>query len=94
MTDLAARAAVSPATLHRRFRAQLGTTPLAWLTAERVTLARRLIERGEERLDAVAARSGLGTAANLRARLRRETGLSPSAYRRRFGTGAGEAVRT
>ncbi|AXL89605.1 AraC family transcriptional regulator [Streptomyces sp. CB09001] len=93
VTDLAARAAVSPATLHRRFRAQLGTTPLAWLTAERVTLARRLIERGEERLDAVAARSGLGTAANLRARLRRETGLSPSAYRRRFGTGAGEPVR-
>ncbi|MFD7566565.1 helix-turn-helix domain-containing protein [Streptomyces tendae] len=93
VAGLAARAAVSPATLHRRFRAQLGTTPLAWLTAERVTLARRLIERGEERLDAVAARSGLGTAANLRARMRRETGLSPSAYRRRFGTSPGEAVR-
>ncbi|MFF9274467.1 GlxA family transcriptional regulator [Streptomyces griseosporeus] len=92
VADLAARARVSPATLHRRFRAQLGTTPLAWLIAERVTLARRLIERGEERLDVVAARSGLGTAANLRARLRRETGLSPSAYRRRFGTAAGEAV--
>ncbi|MBD0423672.1 helix-turn-helix domain-containing protein [Streptomyces sp. NPDC052309] len=92
VAGLAARAAVSPATLHRRFRAQLGTTPLAWLTAERVTLARRLIERGEERLDVVAARSGLGTAANLRIRLRRETGLSPSAYRRRFGTGAREAI--
>ncbi|GAA4004273.1 helix-turn-helix domain-containing protein [Streptomyces marokkonensis] len=92
VTDLAERAAVSPATLHRRFRAQLGTTPLAWLTAERVTLARRLMERGEERLDVVAARSGLGTAANLRARLRRETGLSPSAYRRRFGPGVGEAI--
>ncbi|HZF87962.1 GlxA family transcriptional regulator [Streptomyces sp.] len=92
VADLAARAAVSPATLHRRFRAQLGTTPLAWLTGERVALACRLIERGEERLDVVAARSGLGTAANLRARLRRETGLSPSAYRRRFGTAAGEAL--
>ncbi|MFD5651491.1 MULTISPECIES: helix-turn-helix domain-containing protein [unclassified Streptomyces] len=90
--DLADRAALSPATLHRRFRAQLGTTPLAWLTAERVVLARRLIERGEKRLDVVAARSGLGTAANLRLRLRRETGLSPSAYRRRFGAGAGEAI--
>ncbi|MEU0740096.1 helix-turn-helix domain-containing protein [Streptomyces sp. NPDC006134] len=93
VADLAARAAVSPATLHRRFHAQLGTTPLAWLTAERVTLARRLIERGEERLDVVAARCGLGTAANLRARLRRETGLSPSAYRRRFGPGGGEPLR-
>ncbi|MFE6620683.1 GlxA family transcriptional regulator [Streptomyces sp. NPDC057740] len=92
VADLAARAAVSPATLHRRFRTQLGTTPLAWLTGERVTLACRLIERGEERLDVVAARSGLGTAANLRARVRRATGLSPSAYRRRFGPGGGERL--
>nr|WSY53251.1 helix-turn-helix domain-containing protein [Streptomyces sp. NBC_00886] len=92
VADLAVRAAVSPATLHRRFRAQLGTTPLAWLTGERVALACRLIERGEERLDVVAAKCGLGTGANLRVRLRRETGLSPSAYRRRFGPAAGEAV--
>ncbi|WP_416970337.1 GlxA family transcriptional regulator [Streptomyces sp. 4F14] len=92
VAGLAARACVSPATLHRRFRAQLGTTPLAWLTGERVALACRLIERGEERLDVVAARAGLGTAANLRARVRHATGLSPSAYRRRFGPGGGEAV--
>ncbi|WP_326598643.1 helix-turn-helix domain-containing protein [Streptomyces sp. NBC_01803] len=82
--DLAERAAVSQATLHRRFRAELGTTPLAWLTAERVTLACRLIERGEPRLDVVARSCGLGTATNLRLQLRRHTGLSPSAYRRRF----------
>ncbi len=88
VAELAARAATSPATLHRRFRAELGTTPLAWLTGERVTLACRLIERGELRLDHVAAASGLGTAANLRAQLRRHTGLSPSAYRRRFGPAA------
>lgn len=85
VADLAARAAVSPATLHRRFAAQLGTTPLAWLTAERVALACRLIERGEQGLDRVARLSGLGTAANLRARLRQRTGLTPTAYRRRFG---------
>ncbi|MFD3582056.1 GlxA family transcriptional regulator [Streptomyces sp. NPDC058683] len=94
VADLAARAALSPATLHRRFRAQLGTTPLAWLTGERVALACRLIERGEERLEVVASRSGLGTAANLRARLRRETGLSPSDYRRRFGPVGREGVQT
>lgn len=85
VTELAARAAVSSATLHRRFRAELGTTPLAWLTAERVALACRLIERGELRLHVVARASGFGTAANLRAKLRRRTGLSPNAYRRRFG---------
>ncbi|MGY0060657.1 GlxA family transcriptional regulator [Streptomyces sp. LZ34] len=85
VSDLAARAAVSPATLHRRFRTQLGTTPLAWLTGERLTLACRLIERGESRFEVVARHSGLGTAANLRALMRREIGLTPSAYRRRFG---------
>ncbi|GGK84045.1 AraC family transcriptional regulator [Planomonospora parontospora subsp. parontospora] len=85
VADLAAHAAVSPATLHRRFRAQLGTTPLAWLTGERLTLACRLIERGEPRFEMVARRSGLGTAANLRALMRREIGLTPLEYRRRFG---------
>ena len=88
VSGLAARAATSAATLHRRFRAELGTTPLAWLTTERVTLACRLIERGEQRLDRVAEASGFGTAANLRLQLRRHTGLSPSAYRRRFGPAA------
>ncbi|MGW2911985.1 GlxA family transcriptional regulator [Streptomyces asoensis] len=85
IADLATRAAVSPATLHRRFRTQLGTTPLAWLTGERLALACRLIERGESRFEVVARRSGLGTATNLRVLMRRGTGITPSAYRRRFG---------
>ncbi|MEV8329348.1 helix-turn-helix domain-containing protein [Streptomyces niveus] len=87
VATLATRASVSAATLHRRFQAQLGTTPLAWLTGERVALACRLIERGESRFELVARRSGLGTAANLRTLIRRETGLTPSAYQRRFGPG-------
>ena len=41
-------------------------------------------EGGESRLDVVARRTGLGTAANLRALMRRQTGLTPSDYRRRF----------
>lgn len=89
VAHLAARASVSPATLHRRFQAQLGTTPLAWLTRERLALACRLIERGENHFDAVARRSGLGSTANLRALIRRETGLTPSEYRSRFGPGVG-----
>ncbi|WP_112240621.1 GlxA family transcriptional regulator [Kribbella monticola] len=82
--DIAEHAAMSQATLHRRFQAELGTTPLAWLTSERVALACRLLEAGEVRLDAVARQTGLGTATNLRTQLRRRTGLPPSEYRRRF----------
>jgi len=93
IADLATQGGLSPATLHRRFRAELGTTPLTWLTAERVTLACRLIEHGDLSLDAVARHSGLGTPANLRALIRRRTALTPSAYQQRFGTAqAGHSI--
>jgi AraC family transcriptional regulator, transcriptional activator FtrA len=84
IADIATHAAMSQATLHRRFQSELGTTPLAWLTAERVAMACRLLEAGEVRLEAVARQCGLGTATNLRIQLRRSTGLTPSDYRRRF----------
>jgi transcriptional regulator GlxA family with amidase domain len=85
--SIAAYAAVSPATLHRRFAAELGTTPLAWLTGERLALACRMLEHGEARLDVVARDCGLGTATNLRIHLKRASGLTPSEYRRRFTLG-------
>jgi AraC family transcriptional activator FtrA len=88
VADLAKQASVSQATLHRRFQAELGTTPLAWLINERIAFACRLLERGEVRLEVVAQSSGLGTAANLRTQLRRSTGLTPTAYLRRFGPAA------
>ncbi|MCP2255791.1 AraC family transcriptional regulator, transcriptional activator FtrA [Prauserella aidingensis] len=84
VADIATRAAMSPATLHRRFRAELGCTPNQWLTAVRVEHARRLLERTDLAVDQIAHRSGLGTAANLRTRLVEHTGLTPTAYRRTF----------
>jgi transcriptional regulator GlxA family with amidase domain len=86
VTELAAHAAISPATLHRRFRSELGCTPLGWIAAQRVDLARRLIETTRLDFESVAKRSGLGTAANLRIHMRRQVGVSPSAYRQRFST--------
>lgn len=79
--DLAEKAATSPATLHRRFRAELGQTPHGWLTYRRLEHARRLLENSTHDVEQVARLSGLGTAANLRTQLRRATGLSPTAYR-------------
>ncbi|MEE2037036.1 helix-turn-helix domain-containing protein [Nocardiopsis sp. CT-R113] len=85
VADLAARTAVSAATLHRRFRAELGTTPLAWLRSERVLLACRLIETTGMDFRAIARASGLGSTAHLRATLRAHTGIAPALYRERFG---------
>ncbi|MDN5726988.1 MAG: helix-turn-helix domain-containing protein [Propionibacteriales bacterium] len=87
VTDVASRAAMSPATLHRRFRNELGCTPNQWLTAVRVEHARRLLERTDLAIDQIAHNSGLGTAANLRDRIATHTGLTPTAYRRTFSGG-------
>ncbi|GAB3249613.1 GlxA family transcriptional regulator [Kineosporia babensis] len=84
VADLAREAGMSVGNLHRRFRAEFGTTPLAWLTVERVSLACRLIEQGGHGFESVAQRSGLGSGANLRALFQRHIGLSPLEYRRRW----------
>jgi AraC family transcriptional activator FtrA len=84
VADLADQAHLSVTSLHRRFRDELGTTPLAWLNAQRIHHARRLLESDDLTLDVVAERSGLGTTANLRALMRSHLGVSPSAYRRQF----------
>ncbi|WP_051798306.1 helix-turn-helix domain-containing protein [Catenuloplanes japonicus] len=92
VAELAAAAGISVATLHRRFQAQVGVPPLAWLTRGRVLIACRLLERGETRMEVVARRSGLGTASHLRTVMRRSLGTTPTEYRRRYGPDGGEPV--
>jgi AraC family transcriptional regulator, transcriptional activator FtrA len=92
VAELAERAAMSPATLHRRFRSEMGCTPLDWITAQRVDLARRLIEMTSLDFEAIAARSGLGTAASLRIHMRQRLSMTPSAYRQRFNLTAHPAA--
>ncbi|WP_199443065.1 GlxA family transcriptional regulator [Umezawaea beigongshangensis] len=82
---LAEHAALSERTFARRFVQEAGVSPTQWLLAARIDLAKQLLESGGDSIDEVARRVGLGTAANLRARFRRATGTSPTAYRRAFG---------
>lgn len=82
--ELADRAAQSPRTFARHFRRATGTTPHQWLTGQRVLRARSLLETTDLTVDQVATRSGLGSAANLRARLDDAVGVTPTAYRQRF----------
>lgn len=83
--DLLSRQARStPRTLTRRFNAELGMPPLQWLTAERVRRAQHLLEDTDLSVEDVAAQCGLGTAANLRIHFSRQTGVTPSSYRKTF----------
>jgi len=84
--DLAARAFMSERTFARRFRAETGTTPAAWLARQRLLRARELLEGSTLSVDEVAAQSGFGTAAVLRHHFSRALTTTPLAYRRRFRT--------
>lgn len=82
--SLAERMAMSPRTFARRFRAETGTSPHLWLTQQRVLLARRMLEEGDDPIDTVADRCGFGTGAMLRHHFGRIVGVSPASYRRTF----------
>lgn len=84
ITDLAERSAMSPRTFTRKFRAATGTTPHAWLVAQRVRLAQRLLETTDRPVEWIADQVGLGSAANLRLHFQRVVSTSPMQYRRTF----------
>ena len=84
VADLAQRSAMSPRTFARRFLAGTGTTPLAWLTRERLRFAKRLLESSESPVDLVAHESGFGSPDNLRKHFARTLRTTPQAYRRTF----------
>ncbi|MFE7954832.1 GlxA family transcriptional regulator [Streptomyces sp. NPDC057413] len=84
VAGLARQAGVSPRTFARRFTAEMGTTPLRWLTAQRLHEVRRLLEVTDLPVEEIARRCGLGSAANLRLHLARDAATTPTGYRRTF----------
>jgi len=84
VADLAKRSAMSARTFARRFLASTGTTPLAWLTRERLRFAQRLLETSDAPVDLVARESGFGSPDNLRKHFARTLRTTPQDYRRTF----------
>jgi transcriptional regulator GlxA family with amidase domain len=82
--QLASKAHMSPRTFARRFKADFGATPAAWLSRQRIIHAQRLLESTDLGLDRVAYESGFGSAAVLRQNFARVLGTTPTAYRARF----------
>jgi transcriptional regulator GlxA family with amidase domain len=81
--QLARLAAMSPRTFARRFVEATGTTPLRWLTHQRILRAQDLLQATTLPVEMIASRVGFGTAVNLRQHFRRETSMTPAAYRQR-----------
>jgi len=86
VASLAARAHTSPRTFARHFAAETGTTPVQWLTTQRVLHAQRLLEDTDLDVDSIAAQCGFASGALLRHHFGRTVGVSPSGYRKSFST--------
>ncbi|GAA2656909.1 AraC family transcriptional regulator [Streptomyces spororaveus] len=84
LAEIADRTALGTRTLTRRFRTETGLSPLQYLLRTRIQLAQRLLERTDDPIERIAARTGLGTPANLRHHFHRYTGTTPGIYRTAF----------
>ncbi len=83
--ELAARAGMSPRTFARRFKAATGESPLGYLHRLRIDAARHLLERRAKGIREVGRAVGYEDAAFFRRLFMRYAGITPRAYRSRFG---------
>jgi transcriptional regulator GlxA family with amidase domain len=82
--SLASAAGMSPRTFIRRFRDEVGASPIQWLTAQRIRAARERLEGGDEPVETIARRCGFAGADGLRKHFTRFVGVTPYQYRRTF----------
>ncbi|TDD88864.1 GlxA family transcriptional regulator [Actinomadura rubrisoli] len=84
IAGLAECSGLSSRHLQRRFTAELGVPPAAYVERVRVEAARRALAEGDEPVEALARRLGFGTGETLRRAFHRRVGVAPSDYRDRF----------
>jgi len=69
----------------RRFKRATGDTPLNYLQKLRIAAAKRLLEGDHRTMQEISGAVGYQDVAFFRSLFARHTGVSPSAYRRKFG---------
>lgn len=82
--DLAGYAGLSPRHLQRRFTAELGTPPAAYVERVRIEAAQRALTGTDDPVETIARRCGFGTAETLRRAFQRHARIAPADYRTRF----------
>ena len=81
----AKRVGMSPRNFVRRFKQATGDNPLTYIQKLRIAAAKRLLESDHRTMQEISDAVGYQDAAYFRSLFQRHTGVSPSAYRRKFG---------
>ena len=84
LQDVAAHAHMSPRTLERRLRAEVGASLAGWIARRRVERARDLLEDSDLTVSGVAHAVGFGSTEAMRRHFLAQVGTTPRAYRDAF----------
>jgi transcriptional regulator GlxA family with amidase domain len=77
---------MSTRTLNRRFREEVGTTPVHWLRIQRLRRAQYLLETTDHSIDRIAHQIGFQSTTTFRDHFNALLGTGPRAYRQAFRT--------
>jgi len=83
--ELAHKLRASERTLLRRFSAALGTSPIRYAQRVRIETAKALLETSSLQLPQICERIGYTDIGTFRRLFKREVGMLPAEYRRRYG---------
>jgi transcriptional regulator GlxA family with amidase domain len=84
LDSLAERVCMSRRNFTRGFKQLTGTSVQQWLTSQRIVLAQRLLEDGDESVESIALMAGFGSSVSMRQHFAATLNTSPTSYRRQF----------
>jgi len=85
LEEPARRVGMSERNFVRRFKAATGDSPLSYLQKLRIAAAKRMLENNHRTMQEISEAVGYQDVVFFRTLFQRHTGVSPSAYRERFG---------
>ena len=75
---------MSKTTFNRRFKKEIGITPIEYLIEVRIKMAKLMLRRKENPITDIAMRCGFGSSAHFSSCFQKHTELSPSEYRDKY----------
>jgi len=78
---LSEKACMSQTHFHRCFKLELGISPIDFINAERIKLAKKLLKNPNKRINEVCSACGFNSMSYFNNVFRRSTGYAPTAYR-------------